>query len=78
MVQTILNVLGILAVINGYIVSLYLIFYGFRGGFVNKKILDNAITQNYLTGAQAIMRGIFYIFMGLFGLIVITYGLSRC
>lgn len=52
---------GILALIFG----VFFLIYGIKGGFINKKILSY-YPDTYVTGKQALIRGVFYIAIGLF------------
>ena len=52
---------GILALIFG----VFFLIYGIKGGFIDKKILSSH-PDTFVTGKQALIRGIFYIAIGLF------------
>ena len=48
--------------------SIFFICYGIKGGLIEQKILSDFF-NNYITGKEAVQRGIFYIIIGLFFLI---------
>jgi len=46
-------------------VGIFFIFYGIKGGLIENKILVNAWKQKFVTGKSALVRGYFYIILGL-------------
>ena len=66
---------GTLALIFG----VFFLVYGIKGGFIDKKILS-AHPSTYVTGREAVTRGIFYIILGvmfLVGSCVIVFSLIK-
>jgi hypothetical protein len=45
--------------------GIFFLFYGINGGFIDKKILS-VHPSTYVTGMEAVARGIFYVFLGVF------------
>jgi hypothetical protein len=52
--------------------GLFFIIYGIQGGIIKKRILINAWRQDYSTGRDAVVRGWFYIAVGLLFIIVLV------
>jgi hypothetical protein len=68
-------IFGTLALIFG----VFFLFYGIKGGFIDKKILS-AHPSTYVTGKEAVTRGIFYIILGtlfLAGCCVVVFSLIK-
>lgn len=51
--------------------GLFFIIYGIKGGIIKKRILINAWRHDYSTGRDAVIRGCFYIAVGLLFIIVL-------
>ena len=56
-------------------ISLFFLIYGIKGGLIEKKILSNAWRQEYVTGRAAVMRGWFYISIGILAVIIFIAGI---
>jgi hypothetical protein len=56
---------------------MFLLVYGIKAGLINRKILHNARRQTYSTGNAAIRRGVFYIVIGLTGIVLTVLALMR-
>lgn len=72
MIKILIYFFGILTFIFG----VFFIFYGIKGGFIDKRILVQH-PNYYVTGKEAVTRGIFYIILGVlflagFSVIVIS------
>lgn len=56
---------------------MFLLIYGIKAGLINRKILNNARRQTYSTENAAIRRGMFYIVIGLTGIVLTVLALLR-
>ena len=54
----------------------FFIVYGIKGGLIEKKILSNAWRQQYVTGRDAVIRGWFYVSLGVAFIVVLILGIS--
>ena len=53
----------------------FFLIYGIKGGLIQKRILKNAWRQDYVTGRNAVIRGIFYIFLGILSIFALIIGI---
>jgi hypothetical protein len=75
MVKLLPYIFGLLALIFG----VFFLAYGIKGGLIDKKILS-AHPATYVSGKEAVGRGIFYIVLGvlfLFGFFVIVFSVIK-
>jgi hypothetical protein len=56
---------GIILVVSGIGLALFLIFYGIKAGLVDKNIHIYRLAESDVTGQEAVRNGWFYIVMGL-------------
>jgi len=54
-----------IGIILTLLLGLFLIIYGLYGGIIQKKILVDGWKKEYVTGRGAVIRGCFYIVIGL-------------
>lgn len=62
------NFLAYLFTALGFVFAIFFVVYGIKAGIINKRILVGH-PSNYVEGKSARIRGIFYIFIGLFFLL---------
>jgi formate-dependent nitrite reductase membrane component NrfD len=68
---------GILLVILGLPVGVFLVFHGIRDGLLRKRILSRKNPESYSVGRQAVALGVLFIMLGLFFIISGTVGLIQ-
>jgi hypothetical protein len=69
------NELRFILVGVGYCVFGFLLAYGVIGGLIQKRILQDAWRQTYVTGTPAVVAGLIYIIVGLIGIWIDSLGL---
>lgn len=52
--------------------GVFFITYGIKGGIIDKKVLVNAWRHEYIYGRKAVVRGWFYVVIGIVFMVVLS------
>jgi hypothetical protein len=69
--------IGKLGFLLGIAVSIWFLWYGVRAGIVERRMLRNRYSGRYVTGPEAVRRGIAFAAIGLTGLLIATWTVLR-